>query len=179
MFRVKDEVVYPGQGVAIIEEIIDKSVGSENIKFMRLSFKYKDMTMLLPISRAKASGLRPVSNYKEIEKALAELGKSVSGVKKLRDFMPAGWSKRQKEYQSKLESGQLCDVAVAYRDLKWFSEAKELSFGEKSLMLMAEDLLSQEILSATKMNYDQVIKSIRGGEDLSAGVLKGSVECSK
>ena len=161
MFKLKDEVVYPGHGVATIEEIVEKRVNQQIKVFFKLKFKYKDVTILVPKEKLENSGVRFVSNQDEVVGALSELAKSLDGAKKYRDTMAGGWSKRQKEYQLKLESGNLKDVAVAYRDLHRYSEVKALSFGEKGLLEMAEDLLVQEMLAATHLDKKEVLEKIR------------------
>ncbi len=161
MFKVKDEVVYPGHGVAVIQEAVETKVGAKKAIFFKLSFKYKDMTILVPSERLETSGVRFVSKQEVVDEVLEELLKEPECKKTYRDNIAAGWSKRQKDYQSKIESGMLIDVAKTYRDLRRFSEKKTLSFGEKGLMLMAEDLLSQEILAATKLDKEEVLKQIR------------------
>ncbi len=76
-------------------------------------------------------------------------------------MIASAWSRRQRDYQHKLESGVLIEIARAYRDLRRSAQSKNLSFGEKGLMLMAEDLLLQEILAVTELQKAEALKAIR------------------
>ena len=162
MYQLKDKVVYVGHGVAVIEDIIEKKVANRSIKFFKLQFVYKDMTILLPTSgNSKSSLVRHLSNPKEVERALNELYAPPSKNSELVDFTPSSWNKRNKDYQLKLQSGSLLDVAIIYRDLMQASKTKELSFGEKNLLQTAEELLLQEIMSVKNKDRETVIKELR------------------
>jgi CarD family transcriptional regulator len=161
MFEIGNKVVYPGHGVAVIEEVVKKPLGDTEAEFIKLTFIYKDMVILVPKEQLLMNGVRLLCKDTDVKEALLELHKVPAEADKIRDSMPAGWSKRQKEYQSKLDGGALIDVAVVYRNLRHSSEKKVLSFGEKGLMLAAEDLLSQEVLAVTKMDKGEALKEIR------------------
>jgi CarD family transcriptional regulator len=161
VFKVKDEVVYPGHGVAIIEEAITKHVGESTTIFFKLLFKYKDMCVLVPREKLEECGVRFVSKKEVVNEALQELALNLDIKKIFKEHMTLGWNRRQKEYLNKLETGVLLEVARTYRDLKRFSQKKTLSFGEKGIMLTAEDLLYQEVLEATKMGREEVLREIR------------------
>lgn len=161
MFKVKDEVVYPGHGVAVIQEAIVRNVGQETQTFFKLSFKYKDMSILVPQSRMVGSGIRFVSEKKDVDGMFFELMAEPDAKKLLRENVAAGWSKRQRDYQAKIDSGAFLELARAYRDLKRFSESKPLSFGEKGILYAAEELLSQEVAEATREDRGDVLRKLR------------------
>ena len=72
MFEVKDKVVYPGHGVAIIDEIIEKQIAGTNVNFFKLTFLYKDMTILLPVHNIQSSGVRYPGKGDEVTNAFGE-----------------------------------------------------------------------------------------------------------
>lgn len=156
-FKIKDEVVYPGHGVAIVEEIIER----EDRQLFKLRFKYKMMSILVPEEKFSELGIRFVHAKDSIAEFLTELEKESEAKKSYRDNFAGGWSKRRKEYQLKLKSANLKDVIVTYRDLQRHAEKKVLSFGEKGLLEMAEDLLSQEIIAATHVKKEDALNTIR------------------
>ncbi|MCK4651271.1 hypothetical protein KAT08_03820 [Candidatus Babeliales bacterium] len=161
MFKLNDKVIYPGHGVAQIDEIVEKKVAGLNIKFFKLKFLYKDMTILLPIGNFENSGVRYPYNKKEIKNVLNELCKVPKKKSDYRDSTPSGWNKRNKEYQLKIQEGKLIEIARIYRDLMYVSREKELSFGEKNLMQVVEELLVQEIHLVTNHDREFIIQELQ------------------
>lgn len=162
MFHLNDKVVYPGHGVAIIEEMLEKLVAGRKINFFKLNFIYKDMTILIPIIGSdQAAPIRPLCNEQEVTEAFAELHKKPKKVLDSFDFTPSGWNKRNKEYQIKIQRGNLCDIAFIYRDLMHIAKQKELSFGEKSLLHTIEELIVQEVQIIRSEKRETVIQALR------------------
>lgn len=160
-FKKEDEIVYPGHGVAIIEEILEASENNEQKRYLKLKFKYKPMSILVPQEKIEELGIRFVNKENALIEILRELEKETDTKKNYRDNFAGGWSKRRKEYQLKLKSSNLVDVVTTYRDLQRYSEKKTLSFGEKGLMEIAEDLIYQEITTAIRMDKSEVLKKLR------------------
>ena len=162
MFKLKDNVVYPGHGVAVINEIVEKTVGGTVIRFLKLDFLYKDMTVLVPMYNADAIGLRLPSNPQEITNVLQELAKKpekkVDGV----DFTPSGWNRRNKDYQNKIQGGNLLEIARIYRDLMYIAQQKELSFGERTLQQTTEELIAQEMQVVQGYDRSTIVEILRG-----------------
>lgn len=161
MFRVGDKVVYPGHGVALIESVLQKIVGGNTLKFFKLAFLYKDMTVLVPVdSEGNAIGIRSLSAKKDVDAAINELYKESKKLESI-DFTPSSWNKRNKGYQLKIQGGNLIDIASIYRDLMKTSHHKELSFGEKNLLHVAEELLAQEIVIIKNQEKEVVLAELR------------------
>ncbi|MCK4499144.1 hypothetical protein KAU11_01455 [Candidatus Babeliales bacterium] len=160
MFKVNDKVIYPGHGVAIIQEVVEKNVAGVATIFFKLTFPYKDMTVLVPSKRLESTGVRPLSNESLIKEVLLELCK-IPRLGSNGELVPSGWSRRHREYQLKIQTGRLIDVASIYRDLMYTSHRKDLSFGEKSLMQTTEDLLVQEILTARNSKLEKILELVR------------------
>lgn len=161
MFKLNDHVVYPAHGVAIIDEVTEKIVGGTSVKFFKLTFIFKDMTILVPVYNIDSIGIRYPSSAKEVESALAELTKKPERKFESIDFTPSGWNRRHKEYQARIQSGNINDVAKIYRDLMFVAQQKDLSFGERTVLLSTEELLSQEIQIVKGLGRDEVIQQVR------------------
>lgn len=161
MFELNDKVVYPGHGVAVIEDIIEKSVSGVSIKFFKLNFLYKDMTILLPINNLQYSGVRYAGDKKAVESAIKELYKLPEKKMDYFDFTPSGWNKRNKDYQNKIQSGTLIEIAQIYRDLMFIAQHKELSFGEKKILQVVEELFIQEIQLITKQERIAILEDLQ------------------
>ena len=162
MFSVNDTVFYPGHGVAAITEVIERSVGGSVVLLHKLSFLNKDMVVLLPQHSMQSLGVRYISCEPVINDACAELWRpSKVKIKGAFDFSPSAWSRRQKEYQLKIQGGQLIEMACIYRDIMVLSSTKELAFGEKSILHLVEDLMSQEISRARSVSRESVIELLK------------------
>lgn len=161
MFKVNDKVVYPGYGVASIEEVIEKSVAGVTVAFFKLSFVFKDMTILVPLHNLSSSGVRYLSNDKEVVDALDELLKSPERRLESLDFTPSGWNKRNKEYNTRIQSGKLLELVKIYRDIMHVARQKELSFGEKTLLNTTEDLIAQELITIRGVDKDAIVQDLR------------------
>ena len=160
MFNLKDKVVYPGHGVALVEEIIEKKVGDRGLKFFKLNFLYKEMTILLPLNNMQSCGVRHPSDKLTVKKVFDFLYKEPEKKLQYLDFTPSGWNRRSKDYQLKIQSGDIEDIAYVYRDLMCVAQQKELSFGERKLLTMAEDLLSQEVQVVTDQLHSTVLDQL-------------------
>ncbi|MFA6526917.1 MAG: CarD family transcriptional regulator [Candidatus Babeliales bacterium] len=162
MFKLNDNVVYPGHGVAVINEIVEKTVGETVIRFLKLDFLYKDMTILVPMYNANAIGLRHPSKEQEIATVLQELAKKPEKKIDGADFTPSGWNRRNKDYQNKIQGGNILEIARIYRDLMFIAQHKELSFGERTLQQTTEELIAQEMQVIQGCDRSTVIQTLRG-----------------
>lgn len=161
MFKISEKVIYPGHGVAVVNEIVEKLVAGNKIKFFKLCFLYKDMTVLVPINNAQHMAIRRLRNRDFVIKVLDELTRAPERKLENLDFTPSGWNKRNKDYQVKIQGGELMDLAKIYRELMFVAKQKELSFGERSLLQLTEDLIAQEIEVVTGGSRDSVLRKIR------------------
>lgn len=161
MFKQDDKVVYPGYGVAVVEDIQEKTVGGDTILFFKLSFLYKDMTILVPSYNIKTIGIRYPSDNATIDLAIKELENKPERQLESIDFTPSGWNRRQKNYQIKIQSGILLEIVKIYRDLMYVSKQKELSFGERALLQSTEELILQEIQLVRDIQKSDIVQELR------------------
>ena len=159
MFSLNDKVVYPGYGVAVICKVFTRTVGTNSIIFYELKFHNKDMTVMVPKDRIEEVGIRPLSSINYIDDMLKSIALPAKSIKT--EVIGSNWNKRNKEYQLKLNTGSLKDISEIYRDLKYISRMKELSFGEKNLLVKAEHLLAEEISAAQQVDEDMAVQKLR------------------
>jgi CarD family transcriptional regulator len=122
-FRIGDKVVYPNQGVGIIENISTRSFGSAFEKFYLLRFGCNSMTVLVPFSNAANIGLRRVTRDREISRILSYLSNGWCTVN-------PDWKVRYKENSDKMQSGDLLQAAEVLKILLQVQLEKPLSFRE-------------------------------------------------
>ncbi|MGE0010380.1 MAG: CarD family transcriptional regulator [Candidatus Babeliales bacterium] len=160
MFEQYEKVVYPGHGVALVNRIIVKKMGSCTSSFYELKFLSQEMTFLVPTINAHTIGLRAITRAETLETVFAVLAKPTR-TKDATELTAANWSRRHKEYQHKLMSGKLEDISVMYRELKHIELHKELSYGEKTLLDRAETLLAEEIAISQQTPQAKALEYIR------------------
>lgn len=161
MFKLNDHVIYPGHGAAIIKDIIEKMIGESSVKFLKLNFLFKDMTILVPTYNVASIGIRYPSSEQDINTMLHELLKKPERRLESIDFTPSGWNRRHKDYQVKIQSGKLLEIAKIYRDLMHIAQQKDLSFGERAILQTTEELLVQEVQMVTAKCQESVTQLLR------------------
>lgn len=159
MFRLHEKVVYPGHGVAVVNSIIEKSIGSNKVKFFELKFLNKGMTILVPMNNLSSVGLRQLSSSENVDDILKILSEPIKKINY--EVTASNWNKRNKDYQCKLRTGNLKEIGKIYRDLKHISSQKELSFGEKNLLQQTEALLVEEISIVQQTGEEKTIEHLR------------------
>ncbi len=158
MFTRNEKVVYPGHGVAVINAVIEKKIAGKVSQFFELRFINKEMTILVPTDNAIAVGIRPLSSSDHINDIFKKLAQPTV---KNDEVVLSNWNKRNKGYQEKLRSGDLLAISAIYRDLRHVEYYKELSFGEKHLLLQTESLLVEEISIVNNMEVNRATECLR------------------
>ena len=160
MFSLNEKIVYPGHGVAKITRIIHRNVTGKKISFFELTFLNKDMTILVPVDNMITVGVRKLSSPKIIDHILKLLATPVVSTT-IDESLATNWNKRQKDYYLRIRSGDLEKICEIYRDLKHIASKKELSFGEKSLLLETESLLVEEIALVSGTKEEKATEQLR------------------
>ena len=160
MFALNEKVVYPGHGVALVKKIIERTIDIDKVSFYELHFLHKDIMILVPMQSAQLVGIRKLESEESIDILLKDLAEPAVRAP-AREFTQNNWNKRNKEYQLKLRTGKLKDLSDIYKDLRFISCHKELSFGEKNILHQAEVLLAEEISIVQKNHEDKTIEQLR------------------
>ena len=99
-FKVGDRVVYPHHGAAVIKKKHSMDVAGEKKEYFVLQMAHGDLTLSVPVDKADEVGMRPPISVEDVEDVLRLLGK--------RDVRePSNWSRRFKNHQEKLKSGDV------------------------------------------------------------------------
>ena len=171
MYTENELVVYPGHGVAEINQVIEKKVGPTSAKFFELVFLHKDMTILVPVNNAEAVGIRKLTSEKNIDQ-IFEILSAPNDDSGVHITVPSSWNKRSKKYHFKIKTGDIIEISKIYRDLSYISQRKELSFGERTLLEQTEALLAEEISLVKNEVEEKAVELLRG----SFSWAKGSSE---
>lgn len=157
MYKVGDMAVYPAQGVGVVEAIESRDFGGETHDFYILRIVDSDTTIMVPTKNARSVGLRRLVGNEDIHAVFNLLGKPLETQPVL-----TSWSRRQREYQDKIKTGDIFGVAEVLRELCLIRGAKELSYGEKKVLEQARRLLVKEIALSQGAAEDQVAARVDG-----------------
>ena len=164
IYNVKDYVVYPKHGVGKIESIEKAVIGSIEITFYKVFIEKEKLTLSIPLNQQ--SHLRHVSSINQINKAVNIL-KSKPKIKRTM------WSRRAQEYEQKINSGKLYQLAEVVRDLNKKTDViAEQSYSERQLFEKAyERLLSEfEVVlgEKSKIKMDKALKRTQEPAEIQA-----------
>jgi CarD family transcriptional regulator len=136
--KVGDKVIYPNQGLGIIENILREKYFGEEFQIYHVRILANDTLILVPSSNAEEIGIRkPISQdcVKDIFKFIGNGGVDVT----------MNWKGRYKEHVSLMKSGTIEDMALVLKSLFYLQQIKPLSFREKKMMEKAKELVVSEI----------------------------------
>jgi len=162
IYNVKDYVVYPKHGVGKIVSIDKAKIGNIEINFYKVYVEKEKLTLSIPINQQ--SHLRHVSSINQINKAINIL-KSKPKIKRTM------WSRRAQEYEQKINSGKLYDLAEVVRDLNKKTDViAEQSYSERQLFEKAYERLKSEfeviLKEKAKTKMDKALNRIEMPEKI-------------
>ncbi len=157
-FNVGDRVVYPHHGAAVVEKKELKEAFGEKTEYLVLRMAHGEMMLSVPSEKAEEVGMRWPISTEDVEDLFDVLGK--------RDVRePANWSRRFKNHQEKLKSGDVYQVAEVVRNLALRDKDKGLSAGEKTLFTKARSVLVSELSFALDVSEDDALAKVEGALD--------------
>ena len=136
IYKVKEYVVYPKHGVGQITEFKKISIGGIEVESYLLKFEKDKATGMVPVN--KQSHLRPLATINQVNKCMSIL----KGKPKIKRSM---WSRRAQEYEAKISSGKIYELAEVVRDLNKGDDLMiDQSYSERQLFEKAYERLLSE-----------------------------------
>lgn len=158
-FPVGSDVIYPFHGVAKIIAREERMVDGEPEAYLRLFVaptaggSTSGLTVLVPEDRALEVGIRlPVSDE--------EADDVLDVVRQVDVTVPAGWSRRFKNHQDKLKTGDIYHCAEVVRNLEHRSAVKQLAPAEAQMLLRARQTLVGELSISWGVDHDEAAARI-------------------
>lgn len=135
---VGQKVAYPNQGVCLVEEKSEQTIGHNSLNGYRLRVLGDNSTIFVPEENTDNVGIRPLISASQCRKLLQTLSE---------DFDPisSDWKTRAREFTEKLRSGDIFQTAEVFKMLTFLSHEKKLSFREQTLLEKAKFLIMSEI----------------------------------
>jgi CarD family transcriptional regulator len=155
-YSIKDYVVYPKHGVGKIIAVEKAKIGDIDITFYKVFIEKEKLTLSIPLNQQ--SHLRSVSSINQINKAI-----NILKIKpKIKRTM---WSRRAQEYEQKINSGKLYQLAEVVKDLNKTTDGiAEQSYSERQLFEKAYERLKSEfeiiLGDKAKIKMDKALKRV-------------------
>jgi len=174
-YKVKDYVVYPKHGVGQITEFKKINIGGIDVETYVLKFEKDKANGMVPVN--KQSHLRPLATINQVNKCISIL-KSKPKIKR------SMWSRRAQEYEAKISSGKIYDLAEVVRDLNKGDDLMvDQSYSERQLFEKAYERILSEFqiilnfsLEDTQKKLDKALKrNLEGQAKVIAAPTKPTV----
>ena len=150
VYNLKDFVVYPKHGVGKITAIEKANIGEIDIQFYKIFIEKEKLTLTVPINQQ--SKLRPISSINQINKCISIL-KTKPKIKRTM------WSRRAQEYDQKINSGKIYELAEVVKDLNKNTDIiADQSYSERQLFEKAYERLKSEFEAVLKITPEDVQK---------------------
>ncbi len=158
-FFIGDKVIYPNQGIGVIEDIQDEKYFGEEFHIYHLRIVANNTLILVPFSNTDEIGIRKLESEEKIEKIHCFIRNGMIEV-------TMNWKGRYKEHLNLMKTGSLEDMALVLKSLFYLNLIKPLSFREKKMMEKAKEMLVSEISEVADVCVDDIEKRLL--DDLSS-----------
>ena len=157
VYNLKDFVVYPKHGVGKIMAVEKAKIGQIEIQFYKIFVEKEKLTLTVPINQQ--SNLRPIATINQINKCVSIL-KTKPKIKRTM------WSRRAQEYDQKINSGKIYELAEVVKDLNKNTDIiADQSYSERQLFEKAYERLKSEfeaVLSVTPVEVQKKMDKALG-----------------
>jgi len=162
-YKVKDYVVYPKHGVGQITEFKKINIGGIDVETYVIKFEKDKANGMVPVN--KQTHLRPLATINQVNKCISIL-KSKPKIKR------SMWSRRAQEYEAKISSGKIYELAEVVRDLNKGDDLMvDQSYSERQLFEKAYERILSEFqiilnlsLEDTQKKLDKALKRNMGSQ---------------
>ena len=156
-YKIKDFIVYPKHGVGQITEFKKINIGGIDVETYVIKFEKDKANGMVPVN--KQSHLRPLATINQVNKCISIL-KSKPKIKR------SMWSRRAQEYEAKISSGKIYELAEVVRDLNKGDDLMvDQSYSERQLFEKAYERILSEFqiilnisLEDTQKKLDKALK---------------------
>jgi CarD family transcriptional regulator len=170
-FEIGSKVIYPSHGTAVVTGRSVRTVGEEDVTYLELqvaageeSWRGGALKVSVPENKAEDLGVRPAISADEVGDVLAVL--AVTSVR-----VPTNWSRRFKNHQEKMKSGDIYECAEVVRNLSLRERSSKLSTAEKAMLGKARHILVSELAVSWDTTMDDAgarVDAVLDGQHVDA-----------
>ncbi|MGB4704181.1 MAG: CarD family transcriptional regulator [Candidatus Saccharicenans sp.] len=147
--KVGDKVIYPAQGIGIIENIQEEIFDGQVVRTFYIRLQNSNTLVVIPSSSAAEIGLRKPVSQKDVNKLF-------NFIKKCSVDISADWKDRYRENFEMMKSGHLEDIAQVFKMLFLLSQVKPLSFREKKMLEKSRELIISELAASSGLSPEKI-----------------------
>ena len=152
IYKIKDYVVYPKHGLGQITEFKKINIGGIDVETYIIKFEKDKANGMVPVN--KQSHLRSLSTINQVNKCISIL-KSKPKIKR------SMWSRRAQEYEAKISSGKIYELAEVVRDLNKGDDLMiDQSYSERQLFEKAYDRILAEFQVVLDLSKEDTQKKL-------------------
>ena len=152
IFKIKDYVVYPKHGVGQITEFKKINIGEIDVETYVIKFDKDKANGMVPVN--KQSHLRSLATINQVNKCISIL-KSKPKIKR------SMWSRRAQEYEAKISSGKIYELAEVVRDLNKGDDLMvDQSYSERQLFEKAYERILSEFQIILNLSIEDTQKKL-------------------
>ncbi len=151
-YKIKDYVVYPKHGVGLITEFKKINIGEIEVD-----------TYIIKFEKDKASGMVPVNKQSHLRllASINQVNKCISILKSKPKIKRSMWSRRAQEYEAKISSGKIYDLAEVVRDLNKGDDLMvDQSYSERQLFEKAYERILSEFQIVLNLSLEDTQKKL-------------------
>ncbi len=151
-YKIKDYVVYPKHGVGQISEFKKINIGGIDVETYVIKFEKDKANGMVPVN--KQSHLRHLATINQVNKCISIL-KSKPKIKR------SMWSRRAQEYEAKISSGKIYELAEVVRDLNKGDDLMvDQSYSERQLFEKAYERILSEFQIILNLSLEDTQKKL-------------------
>ena len=151
-YKIKDYIVYPKHGVGQISEFKKINIGGIDVETYIIKFEKDKANGMVPVN--KQSHLRPLATINQVNKCISIL-KSKPKIKR------SMWSRRAQEYEAKISSGKIYELAEVVKDLNKGDDLMvDQSYSERQLFEKAYERILTEFQIILNLSLEDTQKKL-------------------
>lgn len=152
-FNIGDKVVYPSQGVSVVESITEEELAGCTMNCYTLRLLSTESKVVVPVTNSVRVGLRPLSEKTAVAGALERLSSAeTNGVE--------DWKDRYRANLERIKTGDLDEIVDVLRCLAEVAGRKTLSFRERKMYDHARQLLAYEVAEVEGKKVEDVEREV-------------------
>ncbi|MEN8077875.1 CarD family transcriptional regulator [Clostridioides difficile] len=152
MFNIGDKIVYPSQGIGVIDSIEKREFKGEKQDYYNIEIINSSMKLSLPISRVEDTNIRLVSNSKDIDSDLSNFGDFVADSEEIKNVTA---KERMIINNKKLKEGKVNNYLDVICNLTQVMKYGNININEKQILKATKSLVVEEISQSKDLSKEE------------------------
>ncbi len=167
-FEIHQKVVVPTHGIGTIIDIKEERIMGMITHFYVVEFEESKILINIPVQQAEEKGLRKIVNRNQFSEAIEIL--------KTKPFIPnkVSWNKKSQYYMSKMNSGEVSQIAEVIRDISK-NIYKKKSYKEEIILKEAIARLSSELAIQMNVSVAEAERTIEENLYIQPKITKNDI----